>query len=488
MGRNQSRAAVPTSVRLLVMGAAIVLTLYSTTRHLLFHSTGFDLGYFDQAAYLISQGLPPVVSFWGYPFLGGHADLIMYPVALLYKIAPSVGWLFSIQAIALSIAGLPLWWLARSYGLARSQATTMVVVYLLQPIVFNINLFDFHPEVMAIPAIFGAILAARHQWFWRFFLLLGMTLLCRDSLSLNVTALGIWLLLFEKQRIYGLVALVMGASWFVIATQVIIPHFRPGGVEAIGRYGALGNSLSQILLACLTRPNLVIAQLLTGQNLGYFALLFAPVVWGLSGGWSWRQFAPLIPALPTLILNLLTTYAAQKDLVHQYSLPIVPFLMIAVMLAWREQKSWLRQPRAILLWSLLGFLCLAKYSYIVIRYCDRLDTWQATRTAIALVRPDSRLLTDNTIAPHLTHRRELKLTVKQYPLPNLTGLDEILISTRPPDQGSDPALIQQYLAWVKADRAWQLVFEQDGVMLFRRTLTTPTASAAIAPQNPPTIP
>jgi uncharacterized membrane protein len=470
MGRHQLPEPIPQSVRSLVMLAAIVLTIYSTARHLLFHSTGFDLGYFDQAAYLISQGLAPVVSFWGYPFLGGHADLIMYPVALLYKILPSVGWLFSIQAIALSIAGLPLWWLARSYGLGKSQATTMVVVYLLQPIVFNINLFDFHPEVIAIPAIFGAILAARQQWFWRFFLLLGVTLCCRDSLSLNVTALGIWLILFESRRIYGLVALVMGASWFAIATQIIIPHFRPGGVEVIGRYGALGDSFSSILLSCLTRPNVVVSQLLTGENLGYLALLFAPVVWGLS--WrhlSTRHLAALIPALPTLLLNLLTTYSAQKDLVHQYSLPIVPFLIIAVMLAWRDQKSWLRQQRAIILWSLLGFLCLAKYSYIVIRYGDRLNTWQATNAAITLVRPDSRLLTDNTIAPHLTHRRELKLTVKQYPLPDLAGLDEILISTRPPDQGSDPKLIRQYVAWAEADRAWQLVFEKDGVMLWRRS-------------------
>jgi uncharacterized membrane protein len=152
---------VPPIVRWMIFLAALVLNFYSIARHQLFHSTAFDLSYFDQAAYLISQGQTPIVSFWGYHFLGGHADWIMYPIALLYKLIPAVYWLFSLQAIALALGGLPIWWLSRSYGLSRSQGMTMVAVYLLQPLVFNVNLFDFHPEVIAIPCLLGAVLAAR---------------------------------------------------------------------------------------------------------------------------------------------------------------------------------------------------------------------------------------------------------------------------------------------------------------------------------------
>ncbi|HBK65039.1 MAG TPA: hypothetical protein DD000_16365, partial [Cyanobacteria bacterium UBA11166] len=136
--------------------SALILFICSSLRHILFQSTAFDLGYFDQATYLISQGETPIVSFWGYHFMGGHADWILYGIALLYKIYPSVYWLFAIQAIALALGALPVFYLSRQAGLKESQSIAMAWVYLLYPLIFNLNLFDFHGEVIALPAMLGA--------------------------------------------------------------------------------------------------------------------------------------------------------------------------------------------------------------------------------------------------------------------------------------------------------------------------------------------
>src|SRR5690242_19785153 len=95
-----------------IAGSALILLACSSLRHALFQSNAFDLGYFDQALYLISQGQTPIVSFWGYHFLGGHADWVIYGLALLYKIDPSVHWLFAVQAIALALGALPTYALA----------------------------------------------------------------------------------------------------------------------------------------------------------------------------------------------------------------------------------------------------------------------------------------------------------------------------------------------------------------------------------------
>jgi uncharacterized membrane protein len=459
-----SLAPAPPIVRGMISIAAVVLNTYSVARHLLFHSTAFDLSYFDQAAYLISQGQPPIVSFWGYHFLGGHADWILYAIALFYKLVPSVYWLLTIQALALALAGLPIWWLSQSYGLSRKQGITLVAVYLLQPLVFNVNLFDFHPEVIAIPGLLAAVLAARLDRFLPFLGLILMSLGCRDSLSLNVAALGLWLGLFERRWRYGFVAIALGSAWFGLATQVVIPSFRPGGVEAIARYGVLGDSLGAIVLALLTRPDLVAQQLFTLPNLEYLALLLAPLIWGL----HWKSLTALLPGLPTLALNLLTSYQPQKDLVHQYSLPILPWFLIAIMIALSQKQTWLKSRRAILLWSLIAFLALAKYSYLGSRYLSRIDTWDATRRAIALVQPNSSLLTGNSIAPHLAHRTQLKLTVKLSPITSFAPFDEILINSRHPGESSDPIAVQAYIAEIEADPDWQRLFEQDGVMLWRR--------------------
>jgi uncharacterized membrane protein len=141
--------------------SAIILFACSSLRHALIQSNGWDLGIFDQAVYLISRGLPPISSFLGFHIVGDHAALVFYPLALLYKIYPDVHWLLAVQAIALASGALPTWYLARLAGLRGEYAVTIAAVYLLYPVVFNSNLFDFHPDVFALPALLWAILAAR---------------------------------------------------------------------------------------------------------------------------------------------------------------------------------------------------------------------------------------------------------------------------------------------------------------------------------------
>ncbi len=70
----------------LFVGSAIVLFACSAVRHELFHSSAYDLGWFDQAVYLISRGQPPIVSLVGYHVLGDHAALVLYLLAPLYLI------------------------------------------------------------------------------------------------------------------------------------------------------------------------------------------------------------------------------------------------------------------------------------------------------------------------------------------------------------------------------------------------------------------
>ena len=224
----------------LISISSIILFIASSVRHALFQSTAFDLGIFDNGVYLISQGKTPYVTFRELNILGDHAAWILYPIALLYKIYPNVHWLFAVQAIALSLAALPTWYLAKLEGLKESQANTIALVYLLYPLIFNINLFDFHPEVIAISAILWAVLAARLNKLLWFCVAITIILGCKAVLALTVIAMGIWWLIWEKKRLYGIIAVVAGLSWFIIATQIIIPHFSGQEAAAVGRYTFFG--------------------------------------------------------------------------------------------------------------------------------------------------------------------------------------------------------------------------------------------------------
>lgn len=449
-----------------VLLSTAILFAASSTRHALFWSGAFDLGYFDQALYLISRGLPPVVSFWGYHFMGGHADWILYPIAALYWLYADVHWLFAIQAIALAIAALPVYHLSLQAGLKASWARVMVLAYLLYPLVFNINLFDFHPEVMATPLFFTAVWAARSDRVGWFTLCTVLILGCRDALSLSVAAMGFWLLVFERKRLCGAIALGAGTAWFLLATQVVIPMFRPAGVESVSRYAYLGDSVLDIALNLVLRPDLVLGRVFSLGTLEYLLLVFVPVLWGL----SWRHLLPLVPALPKFVINILSDAPAQRDLVHQYSLPILPFLILAMISALAAQQTWVNRQRIAVIWATVSFLVLAKFGHFWTLYVRYLDNWGATQAAVAQLQPTTGgVLTNSNLGPHLTHRQILHITNVYAPTTDFSPYQYVLLNVRHPAWLSTPDYMAQLREQLQADPNFVLQAQRQEVYLFART-------------------
>ncbi len=465
--------------------AALIFFACSSWRHALFQSGAFDLGIFHQAVYLISVGQQPISSFTGFHILGDHAAWILYPLALLYKISPNVHWLFAVQAAALALGALPAWHLARAARLSESTAATVAAIYLLYPLVFNLNLFDFHPEVIALPSILGAILAARLNKIGWFCGAIALILGCKAVLALTVAAMGIWLLFFEKKRACGIIALFAGVAWFLIATQAIIPFFG-GEVASVSRhlprYTYLGNSFPEIARNLLLQPQLVLGKIFSLATLEYLLLLTAPLIWLLSP----RHLAALTGAIPTLALNILSETATQRNLVQQYSLPILPFLLVAAIACLSQcpdtflfplfdlrplrfvKKPFLSTKNInyfLVVWSFIAFLALAKYGYFASNYLKSLDNWQATREAIARVTTKGSVLTTHEIAPHLSARSLIKFTDASSP-PNLAEFESILLNVRHPGWLSTPEFSASLVEQLKNTPQFQLAYQRDGVYLF----------------------
>jgi uncharacterized membrane protein len=452
-------------IYLMIVASALIFFGCSSLRHGLFQSTAWDLAIFDQGIYLISQNQTPISSLLGFHILGDHAALQLYPLALLYKIYPNIHWLFAVQAVALALGALPTWHLARQAGLKATQSISMAAVYLLYPLVFNINLFDFHPEVFALPGILGAVLAARLGNIGWFCFCLVLVLSCKAVLALTVAAMGVWLLVFEKRRWFGAIALFSGIAWFIIATGFIIPFFG-SELATIGRhlsrYQHLGNSFSEIIVNLLLQPGLALKSLFSLANLEYIFLLLIPIIWGLSP----QHLTPLIGAIPALAMNLLADESAQKNLVHQYSIPILPFLLLAVISSLAAGRGWLQNRRGIIIWSLVAFLALAKYGYFGSLYLNSLDTWKATRIAIAQIQTSGSVLTTHNISPHLSHRSLIKFTDASLPPADLTEFEYILLNLRHPGWKSSREFATNLAKELENNPKFELKLKQDDVYLF----------------------
>ncbi|MFO5475714.1 MAG: DUF2079 domain-containing protein [Dolichospermum sp.] len=410
--------------------SALILFLSSIIRHELFNSSG-DLAFFDQTVYLVSQGKPPISSVLGFHILADHAAWILYPIALLYKIYPHVYWLFAVQSIALSLGAFPTYLLAIQAGLKENQAIAIVIVYLLYPVLYNSNLCDFHPDTIAVPAILTAVLAARKGKLIWFCISVLIVLGCKAVLSLTVVAMGIWLLFFQKRRLYGVIAIISGIAWFLIANKIIIPFF---GSEAtlvnrhFYRYSYLGKSFSETLQIVLSQPQIIFSHIFTLINLEYLFFLLAPIIWGLIP----KYMTPLIGAIPCMALNILADHASQKNVILHYSLPTIPFLILALIASIAANKAWIKPRKVIILWSLFWFLFLGKWGFFMSKYLNFVDNWQATRQAISLIKTQDSVLTTDVITPHLTHRQEINF---KYSINELNKFHYILLNISHPGWG-----------------------------------------------------
>ena len=444
--------------------STLALLFFGSLRHSLFQSGAWDLGIFDQGVYLLSQGLIPNSSFTNFHILGDHAAFILYPLSVFYKIYPSVYWLFLIQALALSSGAVPVFKLAIQQGLSNKNGNLIALIYALSPLIFNANLFDFHPDVIAVPFFLWAVLWARSAKLFPFCIAILVILSCKAVFAFTVIAMGLWLILFEKRQMMGIISLAVGIVWVLIATQLIIPII--GGDAAntmrhIGRYISLGNSYSEILINLFLKPNLFLNKIFSIDSLVYLLLLFSPFIWCLKYG----NLSPLIVAFPTIIMSILSDDPQQRYLANQYPLPILPFLMLIAIASFSVIANQKRWHRFIIFWLFLAFVTMSRLNLFAGEYLQSLDTWQATNEAIALVKTQGSILTTHEIAPHVTHRPQVKLAFSNLNH-NLEEFDYILLNTRHPGYQSDRDYALSLVDRAKIAPSLKVEYQKDDVYLF----------------------
>lgn len=270
----------------------------------------------------------------------------------------------------------------------------------------------------------------------------------------------------------------------MIVIQGIIPYFKDGrGPGGVGRYPYLGNSISEILKNIVLKPELIVDRIVSLKTLEYLILLISPIILWVSP----RHLSPLIGAFPALMKNILSDIDAQRDLIHQYSVPIVPFLMVAIIASLSDQtpqylghwiiEQWqsfhesscllrLRLDQLIILWSILGFICLAKFGYFWSIYLKQTDTWQASKAALSLISSQGNVLTTANFAPHLTHRPKIKFTNIDAPPEDLGQFDYVLLNLSHPGWKSSQEFTMSLVKQLDQSEDFQLIYEQDGVYLF----------------------
>ena len=333
---------------------AAVLSSYAWLRHIRINSSTFDLGIKAQVIWNTWRGDWFASSVEVSHYLGDHVQLIFLLLAPLFGLWADTRVLLIFQSILLSLGAIPIYRIALRKLDDRWLATIFTLVYLLFPLLGFVNRFDFHPVVFTIPFFLAAydLLESDHTWWASLFIFLSLSL--REEVGLTVFAFGLYAAVFMGRRRLGLIWASAGLAWSLIALFAVIPYFRGGSSDTVGRYAWLGDSPAQILQTLITRPGLVLEHLLVPYRAAVPVKLLLPV-----GFLALLSPAPLLVTLPALGYNLLSETPSQSSIYFQYLAPAVPFVFIAAIQGARRILNWMnaQQARLVLtIWLVLGTL------------------------------------------------------------------------------------------------------------------------------------
>jgi uncharacterized membrane protein len=288
-----------------------------------------DLSLYTQAAWLIRQGLAPDVTLGDAPghLMAQQAAFIFYPMTSVSYVLPIIPGLLVLQSAALALAVVPLWRIGRRLANLRVGAVaTLVFVYAFYPVMHNLNLDGFHPEVIAIPGLLAAFYFAETDRWLRFGVFSLIVVLSRADLGLVIAGMGL-LFAVEGKRRKGLVVALLGLGWTLAFALAIQPGFGDGTFPHLHAFSEFGDSPGSVAWGMLTHPIDILGGLTSEQNFNLLVTLLAPVVF-------LPVLAPryLLPAVPLQALYMVAD--VPRDVVFgQQTVAITAFIFIATAFA-----------------------------------------------------------------------------------------------------------------------------------------------------------
>jgi len=432
---------------LLSLFFSIIFWSLSIFRHYLLHSNAYDLGLFDQWIWLASRGLPPYSTMTGLHLFADHGAWTLYRASLIYKFFPSLNILLLSQSLALCCTTIPLWFLCKNEEINDKNSFLISICWLLQPVVFNINLFDFHPEVWAMPMIVIFYLFEKNSNFKMCLLTAFLIIGTRDGLVLLIFGMGIEQVLKKKYN-FSFCLISLSILWFLFLNNFAYPLLNgdKGTVMALSRYSSYGSSFSEIVFNLLSKPSLLISNVDWEGSIFYLLILFIPVFFLFNK----LNLTNLLATVPLIITNILSENSAQRDLVHQYSLPISLIIIISLINGFNNNAFSIRS-KYIYAWLIVCWAALAKPWFFTGPYLDRITLINSSKEAFSLIDKTSNILTTSYLVPHLSQRQFIKFPNDEKSVQkDLKEYDIILLNPLDPGWGSSSNIQLKYLEKAKA--------------------------------------
>jgi uncharacterized membrane protein len=304
-------------------------------RHDRFGTFGFDLAIYDQGAWLLSRFKDPFVTIRGLELFGHHASLFLLLFVPFYWLGAGPIFLLVAQVLSQASGAVAIFLLARDVLKSRWAALALGAALLLNPTYQWLTWEFFHPDAFGIGPLLFAYWAARtKRWNW-FTVAAILAVLCKEDFALAIAVLGVIVVLRgDRQR--GLIVAAASTAYFFFATRVLIPVENGIGPFYDTFFGKLGTSPTQVVFNSVRHPTESWKLASAGDRKSWYWKMLAP--WAFVPLFDLRILAI---ALPTILVNILSSFPYTRDYQLHYSAIVVSICAVATVeaIAWVSRRS-----------------------------------------------------------------------------------------------------------------------------------------------------
>jgi uncharacterized membrane protein len=390
--------------------------------------------------------------------LAFHVEPMLLLLVPMYAVGGGVVALLVLQAVALAAGAVPAYRLGSHVAQSSAAGLAVAAAYLLSPLGQWAVLSDFHTSTLAAPLLLLALerlVVARSNP--QALASAGLALTAREDVGPVVAALGVLVILvYRRAWRTGLALTVLGAVCTVGALAII--HAYSGGASPFGvRYGStLAGGPASIAVA-LVRPTLL-------QYAGTLAV---------SGGWLALLAPPsLLPALPSLALNALSSSPWMVAGKAHYSGLVLPFIVGGTAAALGRLRHTPGLARAasvgLIVSSVLGY-SFAGAGPFGGNFAPAVVTDHAsTAAAIADTIPsDAKLSATSSLVPLVSRRPGV------YVFPAVLDADYVFLDLRASPAPTSAGDVYLHVRDQLTQGGWRVDTVRDGLLLLERAADAP---------------
>lgn len=429
-----------------------------------------DIAIYNNLMWHTLHGNPFYVCGWGgRNFLGFHAEFIWLMLLPVYALAPGVHTLLFLQTLATGVAAWPAFLIVRRVLQDEIAAVLLAATFVMLPPIVSQNVNQLHNGPFLLPFLLFAFYFFIERKVRPFLLFAFLACLNRENVALAVAMFGFWALAERRERKWVIAPLVMGVGYFLVVTRWVMPAFLDGKEwHVVGYFSYLGQTAGEVITNALTKPMLVIRHLLGEQNVQYLVLLLQPLAWVLPfGHWA------ILIGLPDGAGNLLSDNSALKVIGWHYNLLTGAAIFVSAVFTLGRLRGWLTQQygpgryAVVLGAGLLALTVSHWYLWFRLPMFQPRPNQAALERAVAFVPRDAAVLSSVRIQGHFSDRPRYEAINRVQDNPAQAATFEYFVLDAHERQ-YPPFVTQEFFDSFHKNLAYQLVFAENGVFIFRR--------------------